>query len=81
MFYIHTNNQELLTNFVINFFILFVSAWALFLVLLNAKIAFFYLFPKRSVFLLSLLSSPDHRSVIRAHPCYPWFVPFREFRG
>ena len=31
MFYIHTNNQELLTNFVINFFILFVSALALFL--------------------------------------------------
>ena len=46
LFYIHTNNQELLTNFVINFFILFVSAWALFSFYLTPRLPF-------SVFFLS----------------------------
>jgi len=74
MFYNHTNNQELLTNFS-KIFHPFVSALALFIASPYAKIAFFYLFPKRSVFYsLSFITSPQV-----CHPCYPWFVSFHVF--
>ncbi len=64
MFYIHTNVHE----FYINFFILFASALALFLVSPNAKNGFSIFFLSKAFFYFLFY----HNLQIRAHPCYPW---------